>query len=95
MNNDFLLDEFQQTEVKTKRKATSPAPRRKQKPLWREYVEVILISLVAAILLRLFVVSAYRVDSASMEEPAHGGVNSSDHILRAGLSSSAPAIGGR
>ncbi|UCD93595.1 MAG: signal peptidase I, partial [Candidatus Zixiibacteriota bacterium] len=68
MNNDFLLDEFQQTEVKTKRKTASPAPHRRQKPLWREYVEVILISLVAAILLRLFVVSAYRVDSASMED---------------------------
>jgi signal peptidase I len=66
MNNDFLLDEFQQTEVK--KKAATPAPRKKQKPLWREYVEVILISLAAAIFLRLFVVSAYRVDSASMED---------------------------
>ena len=71
MNSDFLLDEFQQTEVK--KKIAPPPPRRTPKPLWREYVEVTLISLAAAILLRLFVVSAYRVDSASMEDAMYEG----------------------
>lgn len=66
MDSDFLLEEFQQT--KTRKRPERPYPRRKQKPLWREYAEVILISLAAAILLRLFVVSAYRVDSPSMED---------------------------
>jgi signal peptidase I len=67
MNNDFLLQEFQQTEVKE-----PPVSRRykgrKKKPLWREYLEVVLISIFAALLLRLFIVSAYRVDSGSMED---------------------------
>jgi len=66
MDNDFLLSEFQQPDVK--QKADRPRRRKKPKPLWREYIEVILISLGAAILLRLFVVSAYRVDSGSMED---------------------------
>jgi signal peptidase I len=65
MSNDFLLQEFQQTEIK---EPLSPPLRvHKQKPVWREYAEVILIALAAAILLRLFVISAYRVESASME----------------------------
>jgi len=70
MNNDFLLEEFQQVEPK-KRPERPVRPTREpksNKPLWREYVEVIFYSLAAAILLRLFVVSAYRVDSASMED---------------------------
>ncbi len=37
------------------------------KPLWRVYLETILLSLSAAILLRLFVISAYLVRSSSME----------------------------
>ncbi len=66
MSNDFLLQEFQQTEIKEPPRI--PQRERKQKPLWREYAEVILIALAAAILLRLFVISAYRVESASMED---------------------------
>ncbi|MEW6016139.1 MAG: signal peptidase I [Candidatus Zixiibacteriota bacterium] len=67
MDNDFLLKEFQQ--IDTPPVTTAPPLRqRKKKPLWREYFEVILISLGAAIFLRLFVVSAYRVDSSSMED---------------------------
>ncbi|MFH2035050.1 MAG: signal peptidase I [Candidatus Zixiibacteriota bacterium] len=65
MDNDFLLQEFQQTEVK---KTVRRPVHKKRKPIWREYVEVIFISLAAAIVLRLFVVSAYRVDSVSMED---------------------------
>ncbi|PKK82547.1 MAG: signal peptidase I [candidate division Zixibacteria bacterium HGW-Zixibacteria-1] len=70
MNNDFLLEEFQQVETDkpTVRPPRPPRRPQKTKPLWREYVEVLFISLAAAVLLRLFVVSAYRVDSASMED---------------------------
>ena len=70
MNNDFLLEEFQQIETDKPPVRPKKRPKRSQKnkPLWREYVEVLFISLAAAILLRLFVVSAYRVDSASMED---------------------------
>jgi signal peptidase I len=67
MNNDFLLQEFQQTEVK-ETQVSRPYKGRPQKPLWREYLEVIVISVFAAVLLRLFIVSAYRVDSGSMED---------------------------
>ena len=66
MDNDFLLSEFQQAEVKEK--VSKLREKKKPKPLWREYLEVILISLIAAIFLRLLVVSAYRVDSGSMED---------------------------
>jgi signal peptidase I len=67
MSNDFLLQDFQQGEQKEQ--VRRPAVRRRsKKPVWREYAEVILISLAAALLLRLLVVSAYRVDSASMED---------------------------
>ncbi len=66
MNNDFLLQEFQQVEQK-EQVIRPPMRPRKIKPIWREYLEVALISLMAALLLRIFVVSAYRVDSPSME----------------------------
>ena len=70
MDNDYILSDFQLPDIEEK---VEKGPRRqkkqkKQKPLWREYLEVILISLVAAVILRLLVVSAYRVDSASMED---------------------------
>lgn len=66
MENDFILQEFQQEKVeKLRDKKPKPVSR---KPLWREYLEVILISLAAAIVLRLFIVSAYRVESVSMED---------------------------
>jgi signal peptidase I len=71
MDNDFLLSDFQQAEVKEKVERFQK--KKKPKPLWREYLEVILISLVAAIFLRLLVVSAYRVDSGSMEDALYEG----------------------
>lgn len=46
---------------------------RQGKPRWREYVETIAIALLAAILLRVFVVSAYRVASGSMEDTLEAG----------------------
>lgn len=66
MDNNFLLEEFQQIDVR--KKVDRPFRPKTPKPLWREYVEVIIISLAAAIFLRLLVVSAYRVDSGSMED---------------------------
>jgi signal peptidase I len=41
---------------------------KKEKSLLREYAETITIALLAAVLLRLFVVSAYHVSSGSMED---------------------------
>ena len=69
MDNDSILNQFQDIDTAPELE-TSPRriKVRKPKPLWREYVEVLLISLTAAVLLRFFIVSAYRVDSASMED---------------------------
>ena len=44
-----------------------------RKPLWREYLETAIIAVVAAALLRFFVVSAYRVSSSSMENSLYEG----------------------
>ena len=38
------------------------------KPVWREYLETIIIAILAALILRLFIVSAYRVSSGSMAD---------------------------
>jgi len=67
MDKNILLEQFRTT-TETTKVVRKPVQRKKPKPLWREYVEVILLSLAAAIILRLLVVSAYRVDSASMED---------------------------
>lgn len=41
---------------------------RKQKPLWREYLETIVLAVTVAVFMRVFVVSVYRVGSESMED---------------------------
>ena len=66
MDQDFLIQEH--TQAKTQREAREFMNRRERKPLWREYLETAIIALVCAILLRIFVVSAYRVNSASMAD---------------------------
>jgi signal peptidase I len=66
MEQDFLIEDIKRSE--TSRKARELRQQRKRKPLWREYAETAVIALVAAILLRIFVVSAYRVSSSSMED---------------------------
>ncbi len=69
-----MLEQLGQTDTKSSnRPVRRKAKVKKQKPLWREYVEVVLISLTAAIILRLLVVSAYRVDSSSMEQSLYEG----------------------
>lgn len=75
MDQDFLIQDIKRGETKQ-----SPRQMRDSKafkPLWREYLETAGIALVAAILLRLFVVSAYRVSSASME----GSIYEGDYIF--------------
>ncbi len=66
VSEDFLIQH--QRAKETSKQIDDFYARRAQKPLWREYAEVILFALVAAVILRLFVVSAYRVSSGSMED---------------------------
>lgn len=89
MDNDFLLQELQQ--VETKKPVKRPVKKKMPKPLWREYLEVIIISLLAAMALRIFVVSAYRVESESMEDALWEG----DYIFinRLAYKFGEPAIG--
>jgi signal peptidase I len=47
--------------------------RRKRQAHVKEYVEAILIAVVIAVILRMFVVQAYRVSSGSMENSLHEG----------------------
>jgi signal peptidase I len=71
MDKDFILEQLQQTGHTGAPQKVIRKPVKKPKgpkPLWREYLEVVIISLTAAVLLRLLVVSAYRVDSTSMED---------------------------
>jgi len=65
MDQDFLILEHKQAE--SQKQAREVLRRDTRKPLWREYTETAVIALVAAVLLRVFVVSAYRVNSSSME----------------------------
>ena len=71
MDKDFLIQDITQAEVQ--RESVKILDRKPEKPLWREYLETGLLALFAAILLRLFVVSAYRVSSASMENALYEG----------------------
>ncbi len=66
MDQDFLIQDIQRAEAQ--KEASKVRHHRERKPLWREYLETAIIALVAAGLLRFFVVSAYRVNSASMED---------------------------
>ena len=71
MDQDFLIQEHRDEE--TRQEARKVLQQKKGKPLWREYLETAIIALVAALLLRVFVVSAYRVNSASMEDTLMNG----------------------
>lgn len=66
MNEDFLIQDI--TKAEREKHANKVLDHKERKPLWREYLETAIIALVAALLLRIFVVSAYRVSSASMED---------------------------
>jgi signal peptidase I len=71
MEENFLIEDIKRAEAS--RKARDLRHYKEPKPLWREYLETAVIALVAAILLRIFVVSAYRVSSASMENALYEG----------------------
>ena len=71
MDQDFLIQDIKREQ--TRGEVRKLLEKRDKKPLWREYLETAIIALVAAILLRVFVVSAYRVSSASMEGALYEG----------------------
>ncbi len=71
MDQDFLIREHTQTEAR--KDAQKVIHQHVRKPLWREYLETAIIAVVAAALLRFFVVSAYRVSSSSMENSLYEG----------------------
>lgn len=48
--------------------ATSDRQRQRQKPLWREYLEAIVIALLLALFIRAFIVQAFSIPSGSMLE---------------------------
>ncbi len=66
MDQDYLIQDIQRAE--REKEVGKVLHRRERKPLWREYLETAIIALVAAALLRIFVVSAYKVSSASMAD---------------------------
>ncbi|MFQ5454497.1 MAG: signal peptidase I [Candidatus Zixiibacteriota bacterium] len=67
MEQDFLIQDITKAE-RDKEARKVHIHQKEQKPVWREYLETAIIALVAAIILRIFVVSAYRVSSSSMED---------------------------
>lgn len=71
MDQDFLIQDIKRDEAQ--KQARKVRNFRVRKPLWREYMETAVIALLAAILLRIFVVSAYKVTSSSMEDALYEG----------------------
>lgn len=65
MEDNFLIQDI--TRAERSQEVRKITQKKELKPLWREYLETAIIALVAAIVLRIFIVSAYRVSSASME----------------------------
>lgn len=77
MNQEFgvlpgldISESIQRQEI---RKPKSGKKEKSIKPVWREYAETIVIALLAAVILRVFVVSAYHVSSGSMEDTLMAG----------------------
>ncbi len=71
MDQDFLIKEH--TQIERQQQARNFLNRKERKPLWREYLETTIIAVTAALLLRFFVVSAYRVNSGSMADSLYEG----------------------
>jgi signal peptidase I len=71
METPFGMQDYGVGEAPRRQDINPPISRKKikkEKSLVREYVETIVIALLVAVLLRVFVVSAYRVSSGSMED---------------------------
>ena len=71
MDTPFGMQEYGVEELPRRQEVMPPVRGRKtkrEKSLLREYAETIIIALLVAVLLRVFVVSAYRVSSGSMED---------------------------
>lgn len=71
MDQDFLIQDI--TKAERQKEVRKVTEHHERKPLWREYLETAIVALVAAVILRVFVVSAYRVSSASMEDALYEG----------------------
>ena len=71
MDQDYFVQDIKRAEAE--KQASRVLHQKQPKPLWREYLETAVIALAAALLLRLFVVSAYRVNSSSMEDTLFAG----------------------
>ncbi len=71
MDENYLIQDIKKAEAHAEadRVRNYNAPR----PLWREYLDTAIIAILAALLLRMFVVSAYRVSSSSMEGSLYEG----------------------
>ncbi|HQL24471.1 MAG TPA: signal peptidase I, partial [candidate division Zixibacteria bacterium] len=71
MEEDFLIQDIKRAEAhkEAERVRRYRAPR----PVWREYLDTAILAFLAAVLLRMFVVSAYRVSSSSMEGTLYEG----------------------
>ena len=65
MDEDYLIQDIKRAE--NEKQVARVRDYKPPKPLWREYVDTAIVALIAALLLRIFVVSAYRVSSESME----------------------------
>ena len=59
MEDNFLIQDI--TRAERSQEARKVTEKHDFKPIWREYLETAIIALIAAIILRIFVVSAYRV----------------------------------
>ncbi|MEA2030877.1 MAG: signal peptidase I [candidate division Zixibacteria bacterium] len=71
MEQNFLIQDIEKAEAN--QQVRKVLQRKPIKPVWREYLETAAIALVAAVLLRIFVISAYRVNSDSMENSLYEG----------------------
>ncbi len=56
MDQDFLIQDHVKNE--RQQEARTFLNRREKKPVWREYLEVAIVAIAAALILRIFVVSA-------------------------------------
>ena len=71
MDENYLIQDIKKAEAHAE--ADKVRNYKPPRPLWREYLDTAIIAILAAVLLRMFVVSAYRVSSSSMEGSLYEG----------------------